>query len=131
MLLPAATELDDGVLVIASSAMVDKVTEFVAMAELFERIGSDVPELTSATSTIWVPHEVELFTLTANVKVPVPKAATFGFVQLMFPVPLTAGVVQVHPVGTVSDWNVVLVGIASVKTAFTAAIGPLLVTTCV
>jgi hypothetical protein len=52
MLLPAATELDDGVFVIASSAIVDKVTEFVAMAELFERIGSDVPEVMSATSTI-------------------------------------------------------------------------------
>lgn len=74
---------------------------------------------------------MEASTLTASVKVDVAKSATFGFVQVMFPVPLTAGVVHVHPEGTVSDWNVVLVGTASVKTEFTADIGPLLVTTCV
>jgi hypothetical protein len=52
MLLPAGTEVEDGVFVIASSARVDRVTEVVAVAELFVRFGSDVPEVTLATSTI-------------------------------------------------------------------------------
>ena len=52
MLLPAGTEVEDGVFVIASSARDDRVTEVVAVAELFVRLGSDVPEVIPATSTI-------------------------------------------------------------------------------
>src|SRR5208282_2763039 len=99
MLLPAATEVEDGVFVIASSARVDRVTEFVAMAELFERIGSDVPEVTSATSTICVPHPVDASTCTASVKVPAADLATSGSVQVIVPVPFTAGVLHSHPAG--------------------------------
>jgi hypothetical protein len=52
-------------------------------------------------------------------------------VQVTVPVPPTAGVVQVHPTGAETDWNVVFAGVASVKLTPAAAAGPLLVTLCV
>jgi hypothetical protein len=55
--------------------------------------------------------------------------------HMIVPVPPTAGMVapQVHPVGTVKETKVVLVGMVSVKTAFVAvgAAGPLFITVCV
>jgi hypothetical protein len=43
----------------------------------------------------------------------------------------TAGVVQLHPDGTVSDWNVLFAGTVEVKNTPAASLGPLLVTCCV
>ena len=47
------------------------------------------------------------------------------------PVPPTAGVVQVHPLGVETDWKVVLAGTASVSVTPFAVAGPLFVTTIV
>jgi len=52
-------------------------------------------------------------------------------VQTIFPVAPTAGVTQFHPEGAVKETNVVLAGTASVIVALSAALGPLLVSTCV
>ena len=57
--------------------------------------------------------------------------ATLGLVQVIVPVPPTAGVVHVHPAGAEIDWKVVLVGVACVNVAPAAAAGPLFVTVCV
>ena len=50
--------------------------------------------------------------------------ATLGLVQLIVPVPPTAGVVHVHPAGGEIDWKVVLAGVACVNVAPAAAAGP-------
>ena len=97
------TGFGDALFVTASSDMLAKETAVITVAELFERFGSEVPEVTSATSTICVPHPVDPSTLTARVKVPAANLATSGFVQVMFPVPFTGGVLQVQPAGAVSD----------------------------
>ena len=107
------------------------LTIVVTLAELLVSSGSEVPEVTDATSVICVWFVVPAFTLTASVNVPAAALATSGFVQLTFPVAPTAGMAHDQPAGTLSDRKVVLVGIASVNTAFTAASGPLFVTTCV
>ena len=49
--------------------------------------------------------------------------------QVIVPVPPTAGVEHVQPAGGVSDWKVVFAGTASVMEAPAAALGPLF-TTC-
>jgi hypothetical protein len=56
--------------------------------------------------------------------------AILGSVQVTFPVPPTAGVVQVQPAGAETDAKVVLVGTASRKLTADAADGPLLVIVC-
>src|SRR5271156_5214343 len=55
----------------------------------------------------------------------VSPTAKLGSVQVTFPVEPTAGVVQVHPAGAITDANVVFAGVASVKFAVVAAAGPL------
>jgi len=60
----------------------------------------------------------------------VPEAMLVS-VQLTVPVAPTAGLVHTHPAGADTDWNVVLVGVASVKLTADPAAGPLLVTVCV
>jgi hypothetical protein len=57
--------------------------------------------------------------------------AKLGFVHVTFPVEPTAGVVQVHPAGAITDWNVVFGGVAWVRFAVVAATGPLFVMVCV
>jgi hypothetical protein len=91
------------------------------VAELLLLLVSCVVVATVAVSVMRVPP----VTFTTTVNVLVEPGATVGFEQLMEPV-----VVQVHPVGTgVSETNVVLVGMASVKVAPAQLLGPLLVTT--
>src|SRR5580704_7014770 len=108
----------------ARSAEVAAPTVTMAVAELFARFGSFVPEVTLATSTIWVPLVVAAPTLTVIVNVELARLATNAFVQVIFPVAPTAGVKHVQPAGVTMAWKVVLAGTASVKIAFTAAIGP-------
>ena len=67
-------------------------------------------------------------TLTATRIVTDVLAAKLGSVQVTFPVPPTAGVVQVHPAGADTDANVEFAGTASWKLTPVAAAGPLLVT---
>src|ERR1700730_4424028 len=131
MLFPASTGLGVAELVMDRSAAVAEPTVIWAVAVLFARFGSLVPEVASIVFVITVPTAVPTLTLTTSVNAPVAALATSGLVQLTLPVPLTAGVVQVQPAGIARDWNVVLAGTASLNTAFTASRGALLVTVCV
>ena len=97
---------------------------------LFAEFGSLAAELTVTVSLIAVPAAVPAFTFRTTVKVPEP-AAKLGSVQLMFPVPLTAGAVHDHPGAAEIDWKVVFAGVVSVKLAVVAVLGPLFVTICV
>ena len=118
-------------MVTARLALVAVPTIVVTLAELLARLGSLVPEVTEATSVICVWLVVPALTCTTRVNEAFAPLATNGFVQLIFPVAPTAGVVHVHPAGADKDWKVVLAGMASLKTALIAAIGPLFVTPCV
>src|SRR5215210_9561471 len=100
------------------------LTVVVCVAELLPPLESVVLELTEAVLEMIVPSVAVVLTLTIRVKMddPTPK---LGFVQLIEPVPPTAGTVpQVQPAGAVIDLNVVLVGTVSVKTALLAVSGP-------
>ena len=109
------------------SAWVAVATTSAAVALLFAEFGSLVDELTLTTLLIAVPAAVPAFTLSTTVKVPAP-GASFALVQLMVPVPFTAGVVHDHPAGNVIDWKVVFAGVVSVRLALVAVLGPELVT---
>jgi hypothetical protein len=102
-----------------------------AVALLFVLFGSVTAEDPISVSVITVPVAVPAFTLTTSEKFPVTPDARDAIVHVTVPVPLTAGVVQLQAAGLVSDWNVVLVGIASVKLTVVAVDGPLLVMDCV
>jgi hypothetical protein len=102
-----------------------------AIALLLVVLGSEVKELTVAVSLIAVPAGVPAVTFRITGKLAVP-AAKLGFVQVIVPAFPAIGVVQDHPVGNgVSEKKVVFAGVVSVKVAVVAALGPLLVTTCV
>lgn len=129
---PATTEGDAAVLVSVRYADVAEPTMLIAVAVLFDRLGSLVPEVTLATSTICEPNVVPELTVTATLKDPLAALATSGFVQVMTPVDkIFALLLQVHPAGGVMEEKVVFAGTASLKTAFTAGNGPLFVTVCV
>src|SRR4029077_1719382 len=97
MLEPAKTGLGVPELVIDRSAVVDSPTVVCTDAELLERMASFVPEEASMTSVITVPEATPVFTAAPNVKVVEAALATSGFVQVIVPVPPTAGAMQVHP----------------------------------
>src|SRR5580704_14496957 len=130
MLLPAATGLGAAEFVVIKSACVTRATTSAAVALLLTELGSVTAELTLTVSLIAVPAAVPPFTFRASVKLPDP-GATLGLVQVMAPVPFTAGVTHDHPAGGVIDWKVVLAGVVSVKLAVVAELGPEFVTTCV
>jgi hypothetical protein len=129
-LLPAANEVGDAEFVTIRSACVAVATTSAAVAVLLELFGSETEDVTLAVSVIAVPATVPAFTFRTTVKVPEPDAK-LAFVQLIVPVPLTAGVVHDHPDAAEIDWNVVFAGVVSVKLAVVAVLGPLLVTICV
>jgi hypothetical protein len=129
-LLPAETEPGAATFVTTRSACVARATTSAAVALLFAELGSGVDEVTVTVSLTAVPAAVPVFTFTAKVKLPDP-GAKLGSEQVTVPVPFTAGVVHVHPVGNVIDWKVVLAGVVSVKLALVAVLGPALVATCV
>jgi prephenate dehydrogenase len=97
---------------------------------LLAEVGSVVVAVTEELAVI-VPAATEGATFTTTIMPAEVPAASAGSVQFTVPVPPTAGVVQVQPAGARTDWNVVLVGVASVKLAPAAAAGPLFVTVCV
>jgi prephenate dehydrogenase len=97
---------------------------------LLAEVGSIVVAVTEELAVI-VPAATAGATLTTTIMSAEVPAASDGSVQFTVPVPPTAGVVQVQPAGARTDWNVVLVGVASVKLAPAAAAGPLFVTVCV
>src|SRR4051794_29432879 len=107
------------------------LTVVVCVAELLPLLESVALELTEAVFEMIVPSAVAALTLTTRVKIDDP-TAKLGFVQLIEPVPPTAGTVpQVQPAGGVIDLKVVLVGTVSARTALLAGSGPPLVTVIV
>lgn len=100
---PAVTVGADAVLVTARSACVPVLTVLMAVAVLFARFGSLVPDVTLSTSVICVPLAVPFPTCATTVKVTFPPLARSGSVQVMLPVPPTAGVVQVQPATVFMD----------------------------
>ncbi len=124
-LLPAATDVADGELVVIRSAWVAVATTSAAVALLLVRFGSVTGEVTFAVSLIAVPEVVPTFTFTIYVMVAGAPEARLGLVQT------SVARVQAHPAGPVSDTEVVFAGSASVRVTDAAALGPLLVTTCV
>jgi hypothetical protein len=131
MFAPAATGFGDAEFVVTMSACVASATTSAAVELLLAAFGSETAEPTVTVSLIAVPAAVPAFTFNTREKLPDP-GATLGFVQVIVPVPPTAGTVpQVHPAGGAIDWNVVFGGVVSVKVAVVAALGPAFVTTCV
>jgi hypothetical protein len=124
-LLPAATDVAEGVFVVKRSAWVARATTSAAEALLLVRFGSVTEELTLTVSVIGVPEGVPAFTFTTYVMVAGAPGARLGFVQMR------VMRMQVHPAGPVRDTAMVLAGSVSVRVTEVAALGPLLVTTCV
>jgi hypothetical protein len=118
-------------LVTIKSASVAVATTSAAVAVLFDVFESPVVELTVTVSLIAVPAAVPAVTFKITGKLADP-TAKLGFVQLIVPALPTVGRVQDHPLGIgVSETKVVFAGVISVKVAVAAALGPLLVNTCV
>lgn len=107
------TGVGDAVMERARSACPVSSTRTEVVVALFEDTGSVVCEVTSAELTIDVPAAAPALTLTTNVNVPVVVLAFMAALaeQSTVPVPLTAGCVQVHPVGGAMDAKVVLGGV--------------------
>ena len=118
-------------LVTTTSAEVDAATSVRTLAVLLVRFGSLVPDEIEAVFRICVPLGVAAGTPVTTVNVPDEEPATSGSVQVIRPVEPTGGVVQAQPVGAEIEVNVVFCEIFSEKTAFTASVVLLLVTTCV
>src|SRR5579864_3324914 len=106
-------------------------TSVLTVAVLFVEFGSAIEELTDTESAITVPFGVPLFTFTIRVNVPAVRAAMLTSVHTTLPVPPVPGVMQLHPAGGVIDTSVVFAGMGVMSVALSAALGPLLVTTCV
>ncbi len=130
MLLPATTGSGEAALVTSSSAPALDPTIVDATAVLLLVFGSLAEELTDATFVITVPFAVPAVTLATREKVAAVPPLRLKSVQTTFPVPPTAGVLQLQLAGAINETNVVFAGIASDSVALSAALGPLLVTTC-
>lgn len=132
MLFPPSTGFGVAELVKLRSDCVAPATVTTAVAEPPVGLGLGVGELALAVFEIIVPLATPAFTFTTNVKVAIAPLAKDDMLQAMFPVPPTAGTgEQLHPVGAVSETNVVLVGTVSNKPLGAAAAGPWLVITIV
>ena len=128
---PSVTGLGVAVFTIAMSALLALATSTVALAVFVVRLGTMLVAVAVSVSVILVPDGVPELTCNTSVKVPVfaEPTARLAMVQVMVPVPPTAGFVpQVQPAGTVIDWKVVFGGVTCVKLTAVAAAGPLLVT---
>src|SRR5438270_3660360 len=128
MLLPACTGLGLPLLVTAKSQ--STVIGVVTVVVLFAALGSLVVAVTEEFAVIEAAVTLDGTFTTTMMSAEAPEAR-FGSVQLTFPVPPTAGVVQVQPTGADTEAKVVFAGVASVKLTPEAALGPLFVTVCV
>jgi hypothetical protein len=128
---PAVTGSGESVFVTATSAPVPAIVVVVVVAELSDGSVSAVSDVTVAVFETTVPAAVPALTFTTNVNVPLPPAASDADVLLTVPVPPTAGVVELHPAGAVSETNVAAAGVTSVSATLAAASGPSLLTTIV
>jgi hypothetical protein len=88
-------------------------------------------EFAVAVSVITVPAAVPAVTCTTRTTVPLDPAGAVAAVQLIAPVPPTAGVVHVVPGGAEMDTKVVFAGVVSVSVGFVALAAPTLVAVCV
>ena len=130
-MLPATTGFGEAEFVTVSSAPAVVPTTVDAEAVLLVEFGSVTDELTVAVSVITVPFAVPEFTFTIIEKVAAVPPAMLRSVQTTLPVPPPAGVTQLQPAGAATETNVVFAGTASTSVALSAALGPLLVTSCV
>ena len=130
-MLPAITGFGDAAFDTDKSAPAVAPTIVFTVAVLFVELGSLAEELTEAVSVMTVPFAVPLFTLTTSVNVPAVDPSMFEMLHTTFPVPPTPGVTHVHPAGDAIETNVVFAGTVATSVALSAALGPLLVTTCV
>ena len=105
-------------------------TGVLTVVVLLELMGSDVVAETLAVAVIGLAVTIA-GTLTTTVMFAVAADASVGLLQVMVLVPPMAGFVHVQPAGAETDWYVVFVGVASVKTTPVAVAGPLLVMVCV
>jgi len=125
---PAVTGLGVPLLVTVRSQATIKFV--VTLVLLLAEFGSEVVADTAEVAVIELAVTVDGTFSTTMMSVAVPEPM-LGLVQLIVPVPLIAGVVQVQPAGAETDWKVVFVGVASVNVAPDAAAGPLFVIVCV
>src|SRR5579871_329138 len=128
MLPPAATGL--GLPLLVTERSHSGSTGVVTDVELLAEFGSTVVVVIDDAAVMEAAATVGARLTTMMMSVEAPEG-TLGLVQLMLPVPPTAGVVQAHPAGIEIEENVVLAGTASVKLAPVAVPGPLLVIVCV
>jgi hypothetical protein len=127
--LPAKTGFGEATLDTDRLGAVVPTTVFT-VAVLLEELGSKAEELTETVSEITVPLDVPAFTFTTRVKVPDVEPGMFELLHTTLPVPPTPGTTQLHPAGDVKETNVVFAGTLATRVALSAALGPLLVTTC-
>lgn len=121
---PACTEVADGVLVMVRFASVAVAMTSVAVAVLFEVLGSLTAEVTFAVWLICVPA-VPLFNFTTKVIVPGVLGAKLASVQVR------EASVQIQVPVPVNDCAVVFGGRLSVRFTVVAVLGPELFTCCV
>jgi hypothetical protein len=131
MWVPATTGFGDAALVTVNSAPAVVPTTVDAEAVLLAALGSLTDELTVAVSVTTVPFAVPAFTFTTIEKVAAVLPGIFRSVQTTLPVPPLGGAAQLQPAGADMETKVVLAGTASTRVALSAALGPLLVTSCV
>src|SRR5580700_4574349 len=131
MLLPAITGTGEAEFVTVISAWAVVPTTVAALAVLLVELGSLTDELTVAVSTITVPLVVPAVTFTTIEKVAAVLPVMLKVEHTTLPVPPAPGVVQIQPAGAEMETKVVLAGTACTNVAVSAALGPLLVTTCV
>src|SRR3984957_18909 len=129
MLAPAATGFGVPLLVTARSQ--SSFTPVKTVVLLLLAFGSEVVALTEEFA-VRLPWATVDGTFTTKTMFAVaPDARLAESLQVTVPAVPTAGVIHVQPAGASTDWNVVLVGVASVKLAPAAGAGPLLVMFCV
>ena len=130
MLFPACTGFGETVLVTERLGPVDP-TRVEAVAELFDAVGSVADDDTDTLSLITVPFATPVFTFTTSENEPEVPPAILAFMQTTVPGFPAPGLVQLHPDGALIETKVELVGTGATYVALSAALGPLLVTTCV
>lgn len=139
-MVPWFTGFGEAVLMMLTSACVGEATNVFTVAVLLAVFGSGTELAMFGEFVIVVPGAVPEFTFTTNGKFTTAFTASVCpefSVQVKVPVPPTAIVLQVQPVGAAkADANVVLAGIVSVKVTVVVpeavmAMGPLLMTDCV
>src|SRR3954447_21244209 len=129
MMFPAVTGL--GVPLFVTDKSQITFTPVFTVELLLARLGSEVVAETEEVAVMVPIATVDgtFNTTTMSAEVPAPRLAVS--LQVIVPVPPTAGVVHVHPAGASTDRNVVLGGVTWVKMTPVAAAGPLFVTVSV